>query len=152
MILTTHALAGAAIGKNFDNPWLIILLSLAFHYIMDSFRHGEYLDRKSFFKNTWWKVVLDLFIGLTIIGVAIFSKNFNLRETSIILLGSFFSMLPDLLTVFYWKLNFKILEKIFNFHAWVHKHPPFSPERAWTFRNSLNDIIFSLVAIFLLFT
>lgn len=152
MILTTHALAGAAIGKNFDNPWLIIFLSLTLHYIMDSFRHGEYLDHKSFFKNTWWKVVLDFFIGLTIISVAIFSKNFSLRETFLILLGSFFSMLPDLFTVFYWKLNFKILKKLFDFHAWVHAHPPLSLERAWTFRNSLNDIIFSLIAIFLLFT
>jgi len=151
MILTTHALAGAAIGKNFSNPWIIIILSLIIHYIMDSFRHGEYLNRKSTLENTWWKVALDLFFAMAIVGFFIIFKNPKPSETFSILLGSFFSMLPDLFTVLYWKLNFKILKKLFLFHAWIHKYPPFSPERAWTLRNSANDIIFSLIAILLLF-
>ncbi len=151
MILTTHALVGAAIGKNFGNPWIIIILSLAIHYTMDSFRHGEYLDRQSTLANTWWKVALDLFSGLAIVGLFIIFEKPDSAKTFSILLGSFFSMLPDLLTVLYWKVKMKIFEKLFHFHAWVHKYPPFSEKRLWTLRNAVNDIIFSAIAIISLF-
>ncbi len=47
MILATHALTGAVIGKNIDSIPLIILASLAIHYAMDGFRHGEYFDDRA---------------------------------------------------------------------------------------------------------
>lgn len=154
MILTTHALTGAVIGKNIENPFIIIVLSLIIHYLMDTLRHGEYLDRNSTTKETLWKVFLDISIGLTTIGLILYiSYIFNpLNDFNIfnILLGSFFSMFPDLLTFLYWKVNVKFLKKIFDFHAWMHKFPPFSPERNWTIKNSINDILISIIAIALL--
>jgi hypothetical protein len=155
MILATHALTGAVIGKNIESPVLIIILSLAIHFIMDGLRHGEYFDsRIATTKDTWWKVALDLSAGLLLILSAIFFQKINLTQTINVLLGTFFSMFPDLLTILYWKFHFPLLGKIKKFHALCHRYdkfPKYSPERLWTFRNSLNDITISLLAIILLF-
>lgn len=155
MILTTHALIGAAIGKNVENPYLLILLSLVVHFFLDSFRHGEYFDsRVATIKDTAWKILLDLFIPAGIILFFILSTHPTLSSTRNILLGAFFSILPDFFTVLFWKFHWKILEKIKNFHAFCHhysKFPKFSPERQWTLRNAINDILFSAIAIIILF-
>ncbi|KKP97796.1 MAG: hypothetical protein US25_C0064G0003 [Candidatus Moranbacteria bacterium GW2011_GWE1_36_7] len=151
MILTTHALVGAAVGKYIHNPLVLTTILIPLHYALDIFRHGEYLNKKSTFKNTTWKVTLDLFVGGVIILVAIYAKNISSAISISMITGALISMFPDLLTVLYWKLNFKFLEKIYEFHQFVHgRFADGSPERAWTLRNVLNDIIFSLGAITLL--
>lgn len=153
MILTTHALVGAVIGEKISNPWIIIALSLPLHYILDTFRHGEYVemfDSKVAFKNTWWKIALDFFLGAIIILLFIYFKNITQEKIFNILLGSFASMFPDLLTLLYWKFKLPILKKAYAFHTWVHRYPRNTPERIWNLRNSLNDFLFSLIAITLL--
>lgn len=151
MILTTHALVGSAFGKYVQNPWLLATILIPLHYALDVLRHGEYLNKKSTFKNTAWKVLLDLFIGLIIILLAFFFKHFDSAIFASILTGAFISMFPDLLTVLYWKLNFKFLGKIYQFHQLAHfRFKDGSPQRAWTLRNATNDILFSILAIILL--
>ncbi len=150
MILTTHALAGAVIGKNFGNPLLIILLSTVSHFAMDNLRHGEYLNQSSPLRKTWWKVALDILIGLGIIFSFIYFANPSGEKSFNIFLGSFFSMFPDLLTFLYWKMGIKFLKPIIDFHSKIHRYPKFSKEREWNFRNSINDIIISLISICLL--
>lgn len=151
MILTTHALIGAALGKNIGNPWLIAAIAIPLHFLMDHLRHGEYLNRNSKFRNTWWKTVLD-FLGATTIALAIaYFLNFTFATAEAMAIGMFFSMLPDLTTVLYWEFRWPVLEKIHRFHTWCHKYPPFSKERQWTLRNARNDIIFSIIAILILF-
>lgn len=155
MTLSTHALVGAAIGKNIPNPWLIIFFSLVIHFILDSFRHGEYFDsRTATIKNASWKIILDLSIGGTIILFFVLSTHSNFLLTRNILLGAFFSMLPDFFTILFWKFRWKILGHIKKFHSFAHRYsrfPKISPEREWNLRNALNDIIFSVIAIFFLF-
>jgi len=156
MILATHALVGAAIGKNIQSPWLIILVSLVVHFILDTFRHGEYLDdRKDNFRNTWWKIAIDIGVFSLIIGTAIFSNNLNYQQIRNVLLGIFFSLLPDGINFFYWTLRWKFLKPLYELHGWVHisinKIPKYAPERQWTLRNATNDIIFSALAILLIF-
>lgn len=148
MILTTHALTGAVIGKNLDNPWLIIAASVALHFILDTLRHGEYLNQQSKWKE-FWKVAVDILAGLSIIFSIIFFSDFSPTTVFNILLGAFFSMLPDLNTFLYWKLNFKFLRPIYEFHHWIHR--PENPiEEKWNLRNFVNDAVFSLSAIILL--
>lgn len=152
MILTTHALVGAAVGKYVANPFLQILILIPLHYALDIFRHGEYLNKQSTFKNTTWKVSLDLLIGGAIILFAIFAQNLSPVVSLSMITGAIISMFPDLLTVLYWKLNFKFLKKIYQFHQFVHsRFADGSPERLWTLRNATNDIIFSITAISFLF-
>ena len=151
MILTTHALIGAAIGKYISNPFILTAILIPLHYALDIFRHGEYLNKKSTFKNTTWKVALDLFGGLFIIILAVRFQNLEQSALISIATGAFISMFPDLLTVLYWKFNFNFLGKIYQFHQFVHRRfKDGSPERAWTLRNAANDIFFSIIAIALL--
>lgn len=149
MLLTTHALAGAAIGKTFNNIGLIIIISIALHFLLDTVRHGEYLNQKSKW-NEFWKVAIDVLIGLSVLGIVIYFSDFSRIEIRNILIGSFFSMLPDLLTLLNWKLRVKLLKGYYDFHTRLHKYPPFSKERCFNFKNAINDIIFSLTAIILL--
>jgi len=149
MILTTHALTGAVIGKNVENIWLVIILSLASHYILDFFRHGEYLNRKSKWSD-FWKVSVDLITGGIMILALIELRNIPSSVQINMFWGAFFSMLPDFLTLLYWKFGVNFLKKLFNFHAWIHRYPPLAPEREWKPRNVINDIIISIVAILFL--
>lgn len=155
MILATHALTGAVIGKNIDNPLFIIVVSLAVHYIMDSFRHGEYFDsRVATIQDTAWKVLSDLsFAGLILLVYLAFVEPDYLTFRNVIL-GSFFSMFPDLLSILYWEFKLSILYPPMRLHEIAHRYgrfPRFSPERQWTLRNALNDILISTLAIILLF-
>ena len=158
MILATHALVGAALGKNISNPWIVAVVAVPLHFVFDHFRHGEYVessDKKTNVKNTWWKITLDI-AGAVVITSAIilfainYSNHFTFAIVKSMAIGMFFSILPDLLNVLYWEFHWPFLKKIHDFHAWCHKYPPFSKEREWTFRNARNDIIFSVIAIILL--
>lgn len=155
MILATHALVGAAIGKNVSSPWLVVILSLIIHFILDGFRHGEYFDsRTAKVKDTWWKVALDLYAGLVIIFGYLFSHQLSSSVIFNILLGAFVSMLPDSFTILYWRFRWKLLGKLYDFHQLAHRYsrfPKFGKERRWTLRNAWNDILFSIIAIFFLF-
>jgi len=150
MILTTHALVGAALGKHISNPWLVALIAIPLHYTLDHFRHGEYLNRKSTFANTWWKVALDIIIALVIIlGYISLSHPTPLAARNICI-GTFVSMFPDLLTVLYWKLHFNFLKIPFDFHERIHPYPKGDKRYDWNLRNGKNDILFSIIAIILL--
>lgn len=154
MILATHALAGAVIGKNIDNPGLIIILSLAVHFLMDAFRHGEYVEvfsKNTSLKNSGWKVALDLIIGFTVILLIAHFQKLETWQIKNIALGAISSVFPDFITSIYWKFRWRFLEKYYAFHSWLHKYPRFAKERQWTLRNALNDIIISLACVVILF-
>lgn len=155
MILATHALTGMVIGKNVPSPLAIIILSLVLHYIMDSFRHGEYFDsRFATLKDAAWKVMLDLSFAGSILLVYLFYTRPDLITFRNILIGSFFSMLPDLITALYWKFKSPFLKPILKLNEFSHRYgrfPKFSPERQWSLRNAINDILISAVAIILFF-
>lgn len=154
MILVTHILAGAVIGENLDNPWLIIPTAILGHFALDALPHGEYINsfkKKLTFKNTWWKVGLDLLSGLLIVFLFIFLSGFTVVKIENILIGVFFSILPDFLNLLYWKFGFKFLEKIHNFHHWIHRSSQNMKNNNWNLQNAKNDIIISIIAITLLF-
>lgn len=156
MILSTHALVGAAIGKTINNPWLIIPTVITTHFILDSLRHGEYFDKyKASVKEIILKVAADIFVGFSIIFLLLYFAKTPLENLINILIGTFFSMFPDLITAIFWWLlpKNKILKKITDFHLFCHRYtrwPKLSPERAWAPRNAVNDIIFSFIAIIFL--
>lgn len=155
MVLTTHALTGAVVGKNVDNVFWIVILSLILHFLMDTFRHGEYFDnRTATFKNTWWKVGIDLLVFLSLLGSFFYFQSWDSRTLLNVFLGVFFSLLPDGLTLLhYMKFKFSLLEKAKKFHSWTHRYskwPRYSEARQWNLRNATNDIIFSFIALSIL--
>lgn len=150
MILTTHALTGAVIGKYAGNPFLVIPLTFISHFLLDSFRHGEYIDIEKG-RKIWIRIGLDIAFGMSIVFLYLSLQEFNLKIVLNVLLGSFFGSLPDLLTFLYFKFNFKFAKVFVDFGSKIHPYPMGAPETLWNFRNAVNDILFSLIATFLLF-
>ena len=153
MLLPTHALMGMVIGKYFSSPWIIIPASLVLHYLIDSFRHGEYWEKDNTAKNIWWK--MDFLSAILVVILVLWLKDFSSETIGNMLLGILFSLFPDLLSALQYLFpKIKILNWQKNFHSWMHnyKHLPHNaPERQWTFRNAINDIAISIIAIIVLF-
>ena len=151
MILTTHILSGAAIGMGVKNPYAIAGLAVAVHFLIDLFPHGDYLNKKS---RLWefWKVAIDLAVGLGIVFAIIFFRSLmgNTALLANIAIGIFFSLLPDGTTVLYWNMGMKFLKPVKRFHEKLHCYPEFSPESEFRLKNNLWDILISLISLYFL--
>ncbi len=151
MILTTHALVGAVLGKNIQNPWFVAFFCFLVHFALDSFRHGEYIDHRKKLKNLAWKIVLDLVFALSLIGLIVLFKNWDINILRNIFLGVLFCLLPDFLTFLHYEFpSFKFLKKVYHFHERVHPYRSPCEQTRWCLRNALNDIFFSLIALIFL--
>lgn len=154
MILPTHALVGAVIGKNISNPWIIIPVALVSHYILDSIRHGDYVDDRLPMADHSWKVSIDVLAAIIItLGIVYFLQD--AKVSSNIILGAIFAVLPDFFTLL-GKLFPKsiVFQKTKELNAFAHRYnkiPKYSSERQWNFKNARNDIIISVLAMILLF-
>jgi hypothetical protein len=146
MILTTHILTGAVLGREISNPYAVAGLAVAAHFILDTLPHGDYLNKNSSFKECW-KVIVDLAIGLGVVYAIIFSRDItstaNLENIAI---GIFFSLLPDGMTLLY-MMGMKFLKPIKKFHERLHCYPESSPKHKFHLKNNLFDILISLIAI-----
>ncbi|HLM84445.1 MAG TPA: hypothetical protein VK254_04540 [Candidatus Bathyarchaeia archaeon] len=152
MILTTHILSGALVGAEIKNPYAVAGLAVGLHFVLDILPHGDYLDKKSGWRE-FWKVALDLAIGLGLIAALFFRRGetpFDFLYLRNIWIGIFFSLLPDGTTLLYWKMGMKFLKPIYVFHQKLHRASDFSPERKFSFRNNPWDILISLASIFAL--
>ena len=154
MILTTHILAGALIGREINNPYAVAGLAVAMHFVLDLLPHGDYLDKKSKLRE-FWKVAVDLTVGLGTVYAIFFIRDpisNNALYIKNIAIGIFFSLLPDGTTFLYWKMGMKFLKPIKIFHEKLHRYPEFSPESEFRLKNNLFDILISLIAIITLFS
>ena len=151
MILTTHILSGAVLGAEIKNPYAVAGLAVAVHFALDLLPHGDYLDKKSSFKE-FWKVAMDLAIGLGAVATILFFRGPTPKDILTIAIGIFFSLLPDGTTVLYWNIGIKFLRPIYNFHQKLHRAPDFSPERRFKLKNNFFDILISLISLITLIT
>ena len=147
MILTTHILSGAVLGANVQNPYAVAGLAVAMHFALDLLPHGDYLDKKSKLRE-FWKVALDLAIGLgTVAAILFFRGETSTANLQNITIGIFFSLLPDGTTLLYWKMGVKFLKPIYVFHQKLHRAPDFSPKRQFRLKNNFFDILISLISL-----
>lgn len=147
MILTTHILSGAVLGANVKNPYAVAGLAVALHFALDLLPHGDYLNKKS---SLWefWKVALDLAIGFSIVAAIFLHQGFaSTADLRNIIIGIFFSLLPDGTTFLYWRMGMKFLKPIKIFHEKLHRYPEFSPESEFRLKNNLWDILISLISL-----
>jgi len=121
MILTTHLLSGAALGANIKNPWLVVILSLILHFILDTLPHGDYLNQKSSWRD-FRKVIIDLALGLGIVFIIILSRNPAPQTILNIAIGIFFSLLPDGTTFLYFFMKMKFIKPLKTFHENLHSY------------------------------
>lgn len=116
MLTTMHLLVGGVIGKYVDNIWLIILLALASHYVLDMIPHTPMPTPDGYLKKGLKGVSKKLLLLESIepvLGILLVSFFIYLAKERIILMitGCFFAFFPDLITFLVWKNQLTWLDK-----------------------------------------
>ncbi len=153
MILSVHLLAGAAIGSKVKNYWVIFILALISHFVLDAIPHWEYTGLGTnisgdVFMAVTVKALLDILIGVIVIG-CLFKSSRLARPT---LWGAFGTLLPDgliftyaLAQVFFnWHLAF--LTYPIAFHNKVH----FTDGTTFLFWRIAAEVIIAAISLFVL--
>ena len=131
MILTTHAIVGAAIASlNPSRPVSGFIAGFVVHFILDAIPHWEYkiesgsldpdigsplvLDR-AFFRDVF-RIGSDLLLGI-IFSLILFSSSGSLFA---VLAGALGGIAPDALQFACLRLRWRPLIALQNFHYWIH--------------------------------
>jgi len=146
MILTTHAIVGAAAGRIFTNPFLAFVAGFASHFLADSIPHWDYhlnafdpdkreKENKVFtreFAADAARFLPDLIIGI-IAAIFIFRSGNNLLYSPVSLLaGILGGLLPDMLEMIYLKFHTKFLSGLSDFHNFIHHRTKLTPFKGLT--------------------
>lgn len=93
----THMLVGGAVGIATGNPLLVPVTAFASHFVFDLIPHDDYLY---YYNNHWKYVYLSPFALAQLIGGGLLVLFLGWRHEAgfVFLLGSFFGVLPDLIT------------------------------------------------------
>jgi len=131
MILSMHALAGAALASSTNNVVWGAVLGLVSHYFFDTISHTDYDIGKvedgviKMSDTAPFKIAVDLIIGGLIIWYALNTGRLHNEISTIV--GAFFGILPDGLTFLYYHIinkerNFftKLLTKHHTIHEKIH--------------------------------
>ena len=151
MILTIHILVGALVGVKIHNYWLIVLVALALHYLLDFVPHKEYsvsaLKYPNFNQNYFraaTKVLSDLALGFAL-ALWLLKDSPSFRYA---LVGMGSSLLPDGITMFYWSTKIPWLKPIVDFHCITIHY--FKYKKIPLFWRSITQIIVFIITLFLL--
>lgn len=117
MLVTVHALSGAAIGSLFTNLPLVIILALISHYSFDCLPHLDQgtlgMEKRMIYR---WAAV-DIVVAVVILYYLYFTGRLS---GSLIYIGAIFATLPDFLDslpIFSdWLHQFKFFNKVCQFH------------------------------------
>lgn len=131
MILSTHALVGAALANMFpSHPGAAFAVGFASHFALDAIPHADYPIRSaSLNPKIGARLRLDRALlqdAITIgadgmLGLVFAFLFFASAENQwTILLGAFGAMLPDALQFLYLRFPREPLRTLQRFHRWVH--------------------------------
>lgn len=135
MVEVTHVLVGVAIATKTANPALGLPLALASHFVLDLIPHWNphiYTQMKKFGHvngKTTALIVVDSSLAL-LIGLTLALQRFpDFGQITLVLLGAFFAVLPDLLEAPYYFLGVKhpLLVKLVNFEHSLQTKAPLIP-------------------------
>lgn len=135
MILSTHAIAGAAVSALLPHhPVLAFCAAFGSHFVLDAIPHWEYRIRsyiedpknplkadmvlnKAFLIDLA-KIGVDFSAGIffSVLVFQAWGAPFNWN----IVIGAIGGMVPDFLQFAYWKLRIKPLQLLQRFHIWIH--------------------------------
>jgi hypothetical protein len=131
MILTTHAIVGAAIGTQIpSHPVVAVAAAIASHFLIDAVPHWDY-PLRSMFRGAKERATLKLDRGLIVdfgmigldglfglaIALCLFSTPANLIA---VLCGILGGMLPDALQFVHRIYPRGPLPALQRFHVWIH--------------------------------
>ncbi|WP_176477168.1 hypothetical protein [Mesorhizobium sp. WSM4313] len=131
MILSTHALVGAALGSFLPaNPAAALALGFGSHFVLDAIPHWDYPIRSSSLSlridapvQLDRALLLDVMIlgADALLGILVAVLFFGSPENQwAILLGAFGAMLPDPLQVVHARFPHGPLRMLQRFHGWIH--------------------------------
>ena len=131
MILASHIIVSGILGSRTQNYFFAAAIGLISHYILDAIPHWDYLPEfeteartknnfiktKKFWKNIS-KVAADILLGFgALLIFVIFDKNANIVP---LIISTFFSILPDALSLLYWITNWKFIKWNFDIQESSH--------------------------------
>ena len=128
MYLTVHAVAGALIGNQINNPYLAFILGFASHFILDRIPHKDPASPEDFLNSSLkLSKKMKQFIAVMIIDVslvAFFTLLFFRRDIVIypnpVAAGIIGAILPDAIAGLYFLTNNKYLAKFQRIHEKIH--------------------------------
>lgn len=134
MMLSTHAVAGAAVAELFPNhPVLAFVVGFASHFVLDSLPHWDYKLRSARknenpletdmelgrdFIVDIGKIAVDNVVGFA---AALAFAKFTHLPLSIAFIGACGGVIPDALQFVYFKTRSKLLEPLQRFHIWIQE-------------------------------
>jgi len=136
MILTSHLLAGAAIGSRVHDWWAVAALSMASHYLLDAIPHSQYKVRFLKSKSSRKEVIIDLFkIAVDFASGFFFVAFIGIKSLNFpyMMFGMAMAVLPDFLQFLYYFQKNKLLE-IFT---QVHDYFAFEKNQIFAWQNAL---------------
>ena len=157
MILTSHAITGAAVASFFPNhPVMAFSIAFVSHFALDAIPHSQYEILSDSFNSEnyvnltfnkllfldFLKVGTDGIFGLTL-GLLLFS---NPQTFWVILGGSIFAILPDFLLFVCLKFPYRPLVILKKFHTWIHFNRHLDRK---SFLGFFSQIIFVLIVVFI---
>jgi len=136
MILTTHAIVGAAAGRLVFNPLLSFIMGFISHFLIDAVPHWSYplaslsRDKKNLLKNDMIInrhfikdlifIAVDFCSGI-ILAIFIFQGRIGFINISLpLLFGALGGILPDILQFAYFKIRREPLIALQKLHIRFH--------------------------------
>src|SRR5262249_51578879 len=132
MILSTHAVVGAAVASLFpSHPVLVVVLGFASHFAIDAIPHWDYplhaISVQPGVDNRTLQIDHHLLLDLALIGfdacagLALAMLLFGTPGTvGVIALGALAGMLPDPLQFVHSLYPHEPLNSLQRFHRWIH--------------------------------
>jgi len=165
MILSTHAVIGAAVASLFPGkPILGVSVAFLSHFLLDAIPHWDYnlrskhqnpLDplkddlpfkfNRDYFLDVL-KLGLDFFVGI-FLSVLIFWHHTH--SWQLLLAGALAGVLPDFLQFVYWKVRREPLTSLQRFHFWLHPEAKITQAVPGIFSQALLVVVVVLLSIYL---
>jgi len=131
MFYFIHAIAGMLVGGYFNSITIAIILGIVGHFLLDLIPHWDgFYDKEAFEKRRHLKITKNLVMlqivdaALTILSIIYILKNVHYNKT-IMLIGAFAGLLPDLIKAGYLTplRNNKYFDSYLHFHSTIQKEP-----------------------------
>lgn len=126
MLESLHSLTGAVIAYKIGNPILAFPIALLSHFVTDLLPHWNpeiYKEKKKLghlLAKTNLQIIIDCLVGLFVSLFVAFKALPDTGHFLIVIGGSFFAILPDLVEAPYYYLNVKsnsLLKKLIKFQG-----------------------------------
>lgn len=121
MLITPHAVTGAAIAAFLTDPLLMTPIILGSHFVLDSIPHWqETLAPYVPTKKTYIRIPIDTLLAITLVWIV---AAWQPHRTLPIVIGAIVANIPDLdtLTILAPKLRKGILEKYWDWHCKIQR-------------------------------